>query len=178
MPKNNDPYQPLVTTADCKTVEIYGKNYAGYSDRLRNASRAVIVKDGKILLSHETNTDLWGIPGGGAEGDETPEACCIREVEEEAGLVAAPRFCFLVVKEYYRNWAYVTCYFVCDNAGSTDRRPTEREAQVGEVPEWIPFEEALEIFSRHEEEDRADEMCRGYYKRDHTALVEYARIRR
>jgi 8-oxo-dGTP diphosphatase len=30
---------------------------------------------------------MWDLPGGGREGDETPEACVLREVMEEFGLV-------------------------------------------------------------------------------------------
>ena len=30
--------------------------------------------------------NMWDFPGGGREGDETPEACAIREVKEEFGL--------------------------------------------------------------------------------------------
>ncbi len=29
---------------------------------------------------------MWDLPGGGREGDETPEACLLRELEEEFGL--------------------------------------------------------------------------------------------
>lgn len=29
---------------------------------------------------------LWDLPGGGREGDETPEACVLRELDEEFGL--------------------------------------------------------------------------------------------
>ncbi|MBI1220726.1 MAG: NUDIX domain-containing protein [Rhodobacteraceae bacterium] len=32
----------------------------------------------------------WDLPGGGREGDETPETCVLREVEEEIGLRLAP----------------------------------------------------------------------------------------
>lgn len=32
----------------------------------------------------------WDLPGGGREGDETPEACALRELAEETGLVLAP----------------------------------------------------------------------------------------
>lgn len=32
----------------------------------------------------------WDLPGGGREGDETPEDCVLREVAEEIGLRIAP----------------------------------------------------------------------------------------
>ena len=33
---------------------------------------------------------LWDLPGGGREGDETPEACVLRELAEEFGLTFPP----------------------------------------------------------------------------------------
>ena len=33
---------------------------------------------------------MWDLPGGGREGDETPEACVLRELDEEFGLIFAP----------------------------------------------------------------------------------------
>ena len=33
---------------------------------------------------------MWDLPGGGREGGETPEACLLREVEEEFGLRLPP----------------------------------------------------------------------------------------
>ncbi len=34
--------------------------------------------------------NLWDLPGGGREGDETPEACVLRELAEEFGLSLPP----------------------------------------------------------------------------------------
>lgn len=33
---------------------------------------------------------MWDLPGGGREGRETPEACLLRELEEEFGLALPP----------------------------------------------------------------------------------------
>lgn len=33
---------------------------------------------------------MWDLPGGGREGDETPEACLLRELDEEFGLRLPP----------------------------------------------------------------------------------------
>ncbi len=39
--------------------------------------------DPRNLLTH----NKWQFPGGGVEKNETPESACIREIEEETGLV-------------------------------------------------------------------------------------------
>ena len=41
----------------------------------------------------------WDLPGGGREGDETPEACVLRELEEEFGLI-------LPEERLLRRWDY------------------------------------------------------------------------
>jgi len=49
---------------------------------------AILVEDKLLLHLRDNkpglfNADMWDFPGGGREGDETPEECAIREVEEE-----------------------------------------------------------------------------------------------
>ena len=78
-----------------KEIEISGFNRFPSFTKTRAASRAVILRDGQILLSHETLQDTWLIPGGGLETGETPEACVKREVEEETGLLVRPLRHFL-----------------------------------------------------------------------------------
>ena len=52
--------------------------------------QAAIIRGDHILLiqhrHHTTGHSYWLLPGGGCEGDETPEACVQREVSEETYL--------------------------------------------------------------------------------------------
>jgi ADP-ribose pyrophosphatase YjhB (NUDIX family) len=45
--------------------------------------------DGRVLLCHRRDLDLWNLPGGGLEAGETPWDGVVREVEEESGLRVA-----------------------------------------------------------------------------------------
>ncbi|MEW2545265.1 NUDIX domain-containing protein [Streptomyces sp. NPDC047002] len=60
--------------------------------RLRLAAYAVLVSDGRILLSRlvphlrdRSAAGLWTLPGGGADPGEDPFDAVVREVEEETG---------------------------------------------------------------------------------------------
>lgn len=156
--------------SEYREKNIYGDNYSGFSTYCRKAARAVIVEDGKILLSHEKNIDQWMIPGGGMETDETPELCCIRETAEEMGLVVKPQRCFMVINEYYEDWKYVSYFFLCAVVGNTERNLTEREIEVGVVPEWIEADQAMKIFSHYMDFKKSNEERRGIYLREYLAL--------
>lgn len=41
---------------------------------------------GRLLVVQLHGRDLWGLPGGGIEPDETPQEAVVREVREETGL--------------------------------------------------------------------------------------------
>ena len=155
-----------------KTIEITGENYFGSWDKSRTACRGIVMKGTLVLLSYETLTDLYMIPGGGMEDGEDEAACCVREVAEETGFVTEPSACVLEIDEYYEDWKYISKYFVCEVTGSCGRKLTEREQSVGMEPRWGPVEEAIEIFSRHGEYAATDEMRRGIYLREYKALVE------
>ena len=156
-----------------KTLEILGANRFETFTKTRAGSRAVVVRDGMILLSHETVSGWWLVPGGGLEEGETPETCCIREVEEETGFIVKPLRQFLTLNEYYEEYRYVSYYFICEVTGTGEMRLTEAEKRRGLEPQWIPLEEAVGIFSRHQEYADTSEEKRGSYLREYIALQEY-----
>ena len=52
----------------------------------RVSGRAVIIKDGCILLNKFNNGQYYNFPGGGVEEGETLVECVKREVLEESGI--------------------------------------------------------------------------------------------
>lgn len=155
-----------------KKVEIVGKNYFGHWDACRVACRAVVLRDGKILVSYETRTGQLMIPGGGKEQGEHEAECCVREVAEETGLLIKVSECMLEIDEYYENMKLVSLYFLGEVAGSAQMKLTRREREVGMEPRWFSLDEALSVFSEHERYSETDEMRRGLYLREYTALCE------
>ena len=49
---------------------------------------------------------------------------------------------------------------------------TDEEKRRGLVPEWIPLQEALDLFSKHESYADVNEEKRGSYQREYMALSE------
>ena len=154
-------------------IEILGDNRFETFTKTRAGSRAVIIRDGMILLSHETVSGWWLIPGGGMEDGETPEECCVRETEEETGLIVRPVRQFLTMYEYYEGYRYISHYFACEAEGRGQMRLTGAEQRRGLEPRWIPLTEAIDIFSRHQSYAATSEEKRGAYLREYTALTEY-----
>lgn len=155
-----------------KTIDIIGENYFGQWRATRTACRAIVIRNGEILLSCETRTGQWMLPGGGMEDGESERACCIREVAEETGVLIEPSECLLEIDEYYEDWKWVNRYFFGEITGRTETRLTAREREAGMEARWLPVEECRAIFAAHQSYADTDEMRRGMYLREDTALRE------
>ncbi|MGD9605638.1 MAG: NUDIX hydrolase [Bacilli bacterium] len=153
-----------------KKIDIIGDNFFGHSSKERVACRGIVINNNQILLSFETKTGLWMIPGGGIDIGETEEACCVRELTEETGMIVKPVKQFLVINEFYEEWHFITNYFICEIIGETRRNLTIGETRVGMEPRWILLEEAKNIFSKHQDYTNFDEEKRGLYLREYKAL--------
>lgn len=155
-----------------KIIDIVGDNYLGKWNKTRTACRGIVIENSEILLSYESVTGQWMIPGGGLEEGESETDCCIREVAEETGILVNASECLLEIDEYYENWKLISKYFICKVKGTTNTKLTEREQKVGMEARWLSVDNAKNIFSKHTSYTETDEMRRGLYLREYTALCE------
>ena len=163
-------YMPYI-----ETINQYAETYSDPPERERIAGRGIVVRDGKILLSHELNTGVYMTPGGGIEEGETLEECCRREVREESGYEVEPLFQFLKINEYSFETKYVSNYFVCEVTGEGKQTLTDIEIEHGIVPEWVSIEDALAIFGTFDEKTPD---VRSLYIRELTTINKYLEINR
>ena len=80
------------------------RNKVGH-DPIINIGATILVfnKNNELLLNLRSDTNDWGIPGGGKELNETLEECAIRELKEETNLNANDLELVTILsgKEYY-----------------------------------------------------------------------------
>ncbi|MFN3524025.1 MAG: 8-oxo-dGTP diphosphatase MutT [Phenylobacterium sp.] len=83
------------------------------------AAAALVDVDGRVLICQRAKgkqlAGLWEFPGGKVEAGETPEACLIRELEEELGIVVtgaclAP---FVFASHDYESFHLLMPLFLC-----------------------------------------------------------------
>lgn len=157
------------------TVELRSEHHSDLPEKTRHSGRALIIKDEKILLSHEINTNIYMSPGGGLEANESLKECCTREVEEETGYVVITTDDeFVTVNEYCFETLFISHYFPCEIIGTGKSALTPTEIEHGITAEWVEIEKALEIFGKYEE---MREDWRSLYLREFTVLNKYLKKR-
>lgn len=160
----------MTENSSFESLNQYAKTYSDPPEKIRQAGRGVIVKDGKILLTYENNTGVYMTPGGGLEEGESLAECCVRELKEEAGYIVKPLTQFLKINEYCFDTMYVSNYFICEITGECERNLTEIEIEHGAVPQWVDFDTAVAIFREY---DMYREDIASLYLREYTMLNKY-----
>lgn len=159
-----------------RTIKIVHEDYQNKVDILRHASRGIVIKEDKILLTYMKKYDVYLLPGGGKEGIETLRDACIRELAEETGLQVEPKVLYFDIEEYYTNWCHINHYFICEIL--KDNLPlkyTKEEKEAKTEPVWVTLAEALRIFSSYDSYKYTKVEKYGAYLREYEALKEYLR---
>lgn len=119
----------------------------------REAIRAVILKDDKVLMVHNSKDD-YKFPGGGVNKGESHEETLCREVKEETGYIIA------IVKEklgifternvdrYNVNSIFemTSAYYLCDISSDIMEQELDKyEEELEFKPVWISLDEAIKV---------------------------------
>lgn len=144
-------------TIICK--DIYNKEYEVPVEELtiRVAVYALIIKDNKILLTHQW--DGYSLAGGGIKKGETAEEAIIREVYEETGLRIIPdkvvyqstSFFKRTFKDFSANQS-IQLYFACNKFSGTLNNNQITKSEVNytyDIPEWVKLDKLDNITFRH-----------------------------
>ena len=110
------------------------------------AAAALVDTDGRVLLGRRPQgkslAGLWEFPGGKLEPGETPEACLIRELDEELGVTVAESCLapFVFASHGYDSFHLLMPMFLCRRwTGTVEPRQHEALAwvkpnQMGDYP--------------------------------------------
>ncbi len=119
---------------------------------MKQSARAVIVKDGSLLLMKrfKMGEQYYTLPGGGIEEGETAAETAIREVKEESGLVIeSPK---LVYIEHAGNPFGVQFIYVCQYVSGDPKLPADSEEAFWSTegkntyePMWFPYDQLESI---------------------------------
>lgn len=162
-----------------KVIEIFDDDYSkdksyGYT---RNAVRAVIINDGKLLVEYAKTPKMLMLPGGGIEGQESNDECIIRECKEECGLVVNPIKELFAIREYFHDMVFFSTYTLCRIVGEEEKSYTEKEKSLGIVCEWqdldVVQKQLQELLSEYK---GGDEELYGCHYREYLAIKEIANI--
>ena len=160
-------------------IHLTDKTVLGIDNGISNkpprlTSRAIVRNaEGQIAILYFKKNDLYSLPGGGIEGDETPIDAVKREVLEETGCTAQNIRELGTVSENRACHDYVTVshYFVIDAA--RDIAPlnlTEDELERGTEVQWHAPEDLTRVISS----SNNDTEQRKYIQaRDLAAIGEY-----
>ena len=117
---------------------------------VRPSVRAIIVRDGKILMVRSRSLGFCKFPGGGIEPGESHLEALAREVGEESGCLIAPESVkpFGIVHRAQRGqnddvFLQDNFYYTCETAGQCERALDDYEREEGFEPEWLSLDEAI-----------------------------------
>ncbi|HEU5376240.1 MAG TPA: NUDIX domain-containing protein [Ktedonobacteraceae bacterium] len=92
----------------------------------------------------------WGLPGGHRDAHETPEACILREIQEELGLTLPHVHLFAAAERSYgtEHTYWVRAHF----------QPEDIQLSEGQAVQWFPYHEIQQMELIYEDNRILDEF--------------------
>lgn len=107
-----------------------------------HVTAGVIQRDGRILITRRPEgghlAGYWEFPGGKQEGEETLEACLVREIYEELGIRVHPSEHLLTEAHEYETKRVTLHFFACTASEDAEPRAVE-----GQEIRWAAPEDLL-----------------------------------
>lgn len=129
---------------------------------MRRASRAIIIKDGRLLVTkrNKFGSEYYILIGGGVDVGETLEQALARQLDEESGVqVTSLRLVFTENSGAMYGLQHI---FLCDYAGGEPvLHPESAEAKISALgkntyePMWLPLSEVATVSFRSDRLRRA-----------------------
>jgi ADP-ribose pyrophosphatase YjhB (NUDIX family) len=127
----------------------------GLEPQIRHAVRAVVVRDGAVLMQKKQAPERgtwYTLPGGGQDVEETMTSALIRECEEEIGttvrvgaLLSMADFFKRRDTDFPSTRHLIECYFSCevdlDYQPCSGRHPDKHQVDVV----WLPIAELNQV---------------------------------
>jgi 8-oxo-dGTP diphosphatase len=109
-------------------------------------------KSKKVLLCHRTDYDLWNLPGGKLESEETPWDGVIREVKEETGLDVIVSKVIGIYSKPHKN--EIVFSFMCERIGGelllNNEASDIRYFDIDKLPENLPLKHRERIIDAYD----------------------------
>jgi ADP-ribose pyrophosphatase YjhB (NUDIX family) len=122
----------------------------GYVTPKVSADAAVFNADGRVLLQLRADDEMWCLPGGFSDPNESPDETVVRETREETGLAVEPNdFVGVYTRKpgEYGPHCLVRHVYLCTVTGGeieTSREGTDvRYRAIEDVPVWLKDHEAI-----------------------------------
>ena len=140
-----------------KLLKIFDKRSSkiGYQPIIyRNAVRAIILKENKVLLVYSETTKEFKFPGGGIESGESRDFALRREVVEEVGhelksVNESLGYVDQIYNDIYDEHKYFyqrSYYYFCEVEDEyVGMSLSESERALRFLPKWVTLEEAIKV---------------------------------
>ncbi len=122
------------------------------------AQKALLIKDGKVLITRDSGDDVWELPGGRLDEGEEPKEGILREIREELGVEGKIEGIFQVRAMYHpRDKADIlVVYYIISLVDETAEFKVDPE-EVAEMA-WV---------------DRESYVAYSYFSEYKSILTEY-----